>query len=189
MKNYLFACLLLAAQNVFASDFRNADWGMSIEEVKAGENAKHYGEKQFSSTFQLGYEVKVAGLDAHAMYIFVEDKLVRAGYYFTETHFNDNLYIVDYNNLNEILTKKYGHIKDERKIWHDDLYKNRPQEWGSAISYGHLVMSTKWITSKTRVTLFIQGDNTEIELFIEYISLELERLEKEATEKQTLEDF
>ena len=50
-------------------------------------------------------------------------------------------------------------------------------------------MSTKWITDRKKVNLFIHVDNAKIVLSIEYVSLEFERIEKEVSVKQVLEDF
>ena len=47
MGKYILVYFLLAAQALSAGDFRNAEWGMSIEEVKAGEDAKLLLEKKF----------------------------------------------------------------------------------------------------------------------------------------------
>ena len=150
-------------------DFRKTNWGMNKEQVKKTEKGKIVEEDENILT----YQGNVAGLDCFVVYIFAEGKLVRAKYVFTETHSNKNDYILDYNKLKEILIKKYGKPIEDSQLWRNDLYKDDYQNWGFAVSLGHLVYFALWETPSTSIAMMLDGENYEINLQIEYLSKEL----------------
>ena len=101
-------------------DFRKANWGMSKEQVKATEDKK----PDFEDNTMLSYEVTISEKDFECAYLFLEDKLYGSGYLFFGEHTNKNLYIDDYEELKEILTKEYGKPKIDKVTWKNDLFKN-----------------------------------------------------------------
>ncbi len=86
-------------------DFRSVRWGMSQAEVKQNES----GEPGYEDPSDLEWTAVVAELPCTLTYMFVADKLVRAGYVFTNEHSHKNGYITDFCNL-----KKRGTIEE---IW------------------------------------------------------------------------
>lgn len=58
-----------------------------------------------------------------------------------------------------------------------------------AVSCGHLVSFNAWVTPDTNVNLGIFGDNYEVSLYIDYVRVELGRLETEAKEAAALDDL
>jgi len=101
-------------------DFRKTNWGMSKEQVKATEDKK----PDFEDNTMLSYEVTISEKDFECVYLFLEDKLYGSRYLFFEEHTNKNLYIDDYEELKEILTKEYGKPKIDKVTWKNDLFKN-----------------------------------------------------------------
>ena len=101
-------------------DFRKTNWGMSKEQVKATEDKK----PDFEDNTMLSYEVTISEKDFECVYLFLEDKLYGSGYLFFGEHTNKNLYIDDYEELKEILTKEYGKPKIDKVTWKNDLFKN-----------------------------------------------------------------
>ena len=101
-------------------DFRKTNWGMSKEQVKTTEDKK----PDFEDNTMLSYEVTISEKDFECAYLFLEDKLYGSGYLFFEEHTNKNLYIDDYEELKEILTKEYGKPKIDKVTWKNDLFKN-----------------------------------------------------------------
>jgi len=101
-------------------DFRKTNWGMSKEQVKAIEDKK----PNFEDNTMLSYEVTISEKDFECAYLFLEDKLYGSGYLFFGEHTNKNLYIDDYEELKEILTKEYGKPKIDKVTWKNDLFKN-----------------------------------------------------------------
>jgi DNA repair exonuclease SbcCD ATPase subunit len=111
--------LILFAEEV-KYDFRKTNWGMSKEQVKATEDKK----PNFEDNTMLRYEVTISEKDFECAYLFLEDKLYDSGYLFFGEHTNKNLYIDDYEELKEILTKEYGKPKIDKVTWKNDLFKN-----------------------------------------------------------------
>lgn len=101
-------------------DFRKTNWGMSKEQVKATEDKK----PDFEDNTMLSYEVTISEKDFECAYLFLEDKLYGSGYLFFGEHTNKNLYIDDYEELKEILTKEYGKPKIDKVTWKNGLFKN-----------------------------------------------------------------
>ena len=166
-------------------DFRKTTWGMSkiqVEKMEKGKIVKEEGNL-------LAYQGNVGGLDCFILYIFAEEKLVRAKYVFTETHSNKNDFISDYNNLKETLIKKYGKTCNDSQLWKNDLYRDDYQYWGFAVSLGHLVYQAIWETSNTKIFLALHGENYDIILEIEYQSKKLKELEEKVKEKEALDKF
>jgi len=122
----LVICCLLAGTNLILLaketeyDFRKTNWGMSKEQVRATEE----WEPDLEEHTILSYKVTVSEKDFECAYLFLEDKLYGSRYLFLEEHANKNLYIDDYEELKEVLTKKYGKPKIDQITWENDLLKN-----------------------------------------------------------------
>jgi len=179
----IFTSILFAEEIKY--DFRKTNWGMSKEQVKATEDKK----PDFEADTTLGYDVTISGKDFACIYSFLEDKLYNSGYFFTGKHTNKNLYIDDYEELKETLTKKYGKPKmDIPGLWKNDLYKDDKSHWGMAISVGHLAYGNSWETPNTKISLMLSGDNYKIKLVLFYTRKELEEWVKQI-KKVSSRDF
>lgn len=145
--------------------FRNTVWEMRKDEVKKCEDAEFVDENEEG----IAYEDTLLNLNTIILYNFDSDgKLYRAGYLITEKHSYENSYIDDYNSLLCALKEKYGTPEDEKTIWRDDLYKDNPEDWGFAVSLGHLIYKSNWETDETKITLGLTGDNYECTLVVQY---------------------
>ena len=111
--------LILFAEEV-KYDFRKTNWGMSKEQVKSTEDKK----PNFEDNTMLSYKVAISEKDFECTYLFLDDKLYGSGYLFFGEHTNKNIYIDDYEELKEILTKEYGKPKIDKVTWKNDLFKN-----------------------------------------------------------------
>ena len=118
MKKNVSILILFAVEAKY--DFRKTNWGMSKEQVKTTEDKK----PDFEDNTMLSYEVTISEKDFECVYLFLEDKLYGSRYLFFEEHTNKNLYIDDYEELKEILTKEYGKPKIDKVTWKNDLFKN-----------------------------------------------------------------
>jgi len=162
-------------------DFRETNWGMSKEQVKAMEK----GEIVLETEREVDFMVPDFDDNFKCGYLFLEDKLYRSLYLFIGEHTNKNDYINDYERLKETLTKQYGKPRLDKVTWKNDLYKDNQQEWGTAIGIGHLSYNAFWETSTTEIILILFSVNSEITLFNAYISKELREWAKEIKEKET----
>jgi len=167
-------------------DFRKANWGMSKEQVKVAEKNKI--EIEDEEVIAIG-RVEIDKKECIYVYHFLEDKLYRAGYGFMEKHTNKNLYINDYESLKEILTKKYGKPEIDKVIWKNDLFKSAKQDWGTAISIGHLEYFSSWETPTTYINLGLNGDNYKISLTLGYESRELKEWSDKILEERAKSNF
>lgn len=165
--------------------FRNMPWGSSIATIKSNETATFVTEQEGI----IGFSGTVAGFDALIVYIVVGDKLTRGKYILQEKHMNGNDHISDYNNLKEMLTKKYGTPETDKTIWKNSLYKDDTEHYGTAISVGHLVYYAKWKLGDLTIALYLHGDNFNTKCEVEYSSQRMSVIEKAAREKSNLGDL
>jgi hypothetical protein len=163
-------------------DFRSAHWGDSAAAVKSYESAKLLE----AAADGLAYDGETAGLKASILYQFVDDKLVSGGYVFNGRHVNTNLFINEYTALQGLLKEKYGAPKAEKMVWHSDLFRNDPAQWGTAVASGALTYFSAWETPETKITLVLTGDNFKVNFGLQYRSRRLENLEAAATRKGKL---
>lgn len=179
---FMVLCSTLMAQTPTDTtyDFRKIRWGMSVSQVIASELEKPVSE----SPDVIVFETEIVGFPCGLGYIFVRDTLVRAKYIFSQKHTNRNLYLDDYTKIKQALTKKYGKPKEDDKVWSDDLYKNKPDDWGMAVCVGHLLLHAGWVTPSTNIHLWLSGDNYEVSLQAEYSSLKFGDFEKNNKESK-----
>jgi hypothetical protein len=171
---------LVAAQTEKPADFRKTSWGMTREQVKAVESSKLIKEDEHG----LFYSSELSGFGEVLIgYIFAEGKLVRTSYISQVRHTNSNAFIEDFSKIKSILTEKYGRPESDDVVWLDNLYKDDPDNWGMAVSAGHLVYDTVWKTKTTKILEKLKGDNFDVTLIVQYTSLELSGLE-EAKDKE-----
>ena len=172
--------LMKEIQAIAKRDFRKTNWGMDKKTVKLTEPDDPTSEEDSAMI----YSRKVAGMDVLIGYIFVLDKLVRAKYMFHQQHENLNQYITDYNNIKKDLEKKYGKATKERTIWSNDLYTKIQSQWGTALGLEYVTFLSFWDTPKTEITLTLKGENSKIDLWLEYKSKALAKLEKTGNGKE-----
>jgi len=181
----ILLCASVAIAEETKYNFRRVKWGMTKAQVKAAETSKLRDENNDG----LLYRTKAATLSTNLLYSFAENKLVRAGYMFKDTHSNENAYIDDYQRVKRILTKKYGQPEKDREKWSNDLYKSRRQDWGVAVSIGHLIYLSEWRTTRTTIRLGLIGDNFKITHVVQYISIKLAPLAEKQKKSKEADDF
>jgi len=165
--------------------FRQTFWGMNRDAVKATEVIEIDSEQDD----WLAYKGQVANLDTFIIYYFVANKLVKSRYAIIEKHSERNDYIRDYLNTKRALTDKYGHpIKDETN-WKNRLYADDKEQFGFAVSLGHLQLWATWETDATEILLTLKGDNYQISLMADYMSKQLRPLREAESKKESLSDF
>ena len=165
--------------------FRSSCWGDSAEKIKATETT----EPEFDTHDLLGYNTDIAGLSALAVYHLINGHLVMGRYSITEPHAEDNAYLSDFENIKNLLKKKYGPSDGSKTYWINDLYKDDYERWGMAVSCGHLSCFEIWDMEDTHIELQLNGDNYKIELFIIYYSKSRKHLIDSHVEQAQLENL
>ena len=154
--------------------FRKAKWGMDSKSVLASEKVQPVQNADGVMTFK----DRLLGKDVYAAYIFAGDVLVRGKYVLSAKHMNaTDYYTEDYDGFLKALTQKYGKPIKKEVIWKNDLYKDDPSEWGTAISVGHMIAYANWTVEDTEIALIIYGDNFDVTVAVEYMSKLLEPVE------------
>jgi hypothetical protein len=146
-------------------DFRNTFWGMTQYEVEQAEGGTVI-EK--SDDWLIFYDADVGGMSATIAYGFDNGELSNGMYMFEAEHNNGNAYIDDFTDLKDQLIDLYGQPIVYELLWTDDLFKNDPQNYGVAVSYGHLSYLATWETESTQLTLHLHGDNHDTSLTLIY---------------------
>lgn len=153
-------------QHSDVSGFRNARWGMTKKEVKSTEDSAAFVSD--NGDF-LHYRDTIDGLKVMAVYRFSGGHLVLGKYIFLNKHVNKNKYLIDYEKLKGLLTKKYGVPTSEKDLWLNNLYRDSPSDWGMAISTGHLAKYVTWELGRTTVSMLLHGDNFKVSLGVDYM--------------------
>ena len=149
-------------------NFRSSHWGDNKSDVILQEGQPNIFAGQEGADDNYSFNTFVADMHCQVCFQFIEDKLVSGVYYFKQSHTNQNDFIKDYNNLFELLSKKYGApIKDE-EIWSNELYRDELDQYGFAVSIGHLSYLARWIDDVTEINLALMGDNYQADLILTY---------------------
>ena len=147
-----------------ASDFRDSEWGMSKEQIELLEKTQPvYPEKD-----TLTYIGKVADLQVNIIYKFTDNKLKVGTYKFITKYANNNVYLRDYEKINDFLDLKYGKPEIRKETWNNESYKDRKGYYGNAVSIGYYVLESKWSNGKTIIIHQLSGSNNIIDHSIDY---------------------
>ncbi|UAM96827.1 hypothetical protein K8354_10850 [Polaribacter litorisediminis] len=167
------------------SDFRIANWGDSKESImlKEGKADKAGIDKAYM------FEDYVASLDCKVLYIFSNNKLSMSKYIFNIIHTNKNDYIEDFKKLVSIVSEKYGKPSYNVTEWKNSLFKDDIEQYGFAVSLGHLLYNAGWSNDKTGITVALYGENYKTTLLVQFVSKKYEQLKDEADRKQNINKF
>lgn len=153
-------------------DIRNIKWGATKEQVIAAEGKQPDENVGTVLTF---YDVTAGGYPANVFYQFNdEDECYSVSYLLTTTHTNDNDYIDDYQSLKRKMSEKYGDPTIDEETWSQSLFKDNPEYYGLAVASGHLSYLTMYNTDKMSVTMFLNGDNYQINTLLMYVAKGIE---------------
>lgn len=155
-----------------SAGFRNALWGMTKEQVKASESSEFVKEGRLDGDMAglelLTYKTGELGASAFIAYYFAGDALTRARYIIAETHSDTNAYIQDFKKFKDQITDKYGAPARDQKIWSNELFKDDPSRYGTALASGHVTYVAEWYPKETVIQLLMRGDNFKVTLWVEY---------------------
>jgi hypothetical protein len=131
------------------------------------ERGMFFGESKASPKYpgvsSMYFRDIVAGLDSRIYYFFSQkEEVFRIVYVFQRQHVDRNRYIGDYLRIRTMLIRLYGEPKIDGRIWDIDFYRDKPDEWGTAIAYGHMHYRTGWEDGGTLIRLTLCGIDLRI---------------------------
>ena len=153
----LVILLLVLPLWLYAGDFREAYFGMSLEEIKALES-----DFRHDALAQILYgPVELIGLKSEATYSFNENNVFVAGSYsIRKKHKNPQVWLNRFMSLESHLTTKYGTPAAKQIMsWSNTLHKDNKEHWGLAIQKRHLSILSRWEVKDKRVLLHIEGSH------------------------------
>lgn len=169
------------------ADFREAVWGMTQAQVIATERNRPVRTSESGGEIVLQYGASNMGaMNGRPIYIFANDKLVRAKFLVEEEHSDNNEFIRDFHEVESLLREQYGKPKDERAIWEDDSTQDETKNYldqdratassilpsdrlvGLALALGHLRLYTIREGGRTKVLHVLAGADHQITHQIEY---------------------
>lgn len=161
----LTVCVAESSSEVFT--FRNGiTFGMTKSDVMSLE-ADPPTESDDKALLYAG--VKAAGVNADVLYQFENDSLVSIATWFADKHSNDNDYISDFNQVDDALRIKYGEgVPFGYYHWKNSLFADDKEQYGLAISAGHLVVISSWVVGECEFSHVLYGDNYKISHMILY---------------------
>lgn len=172
---FLFVAILTSSLIAQTTDnklthFRDVEFDKTVAEVKAIEKNKLLTELEGDNNgLILIYNGTVVGYNFYIKYFFINDRLLAGELKYSEKHTSKNIYIERYNSLATKLSRKYGEPSKKKVTWRDDLYRDDPDEYGFAVSLGHLRYHSRWDYDNGTIALILNGDNYEVDLSILYI--------------------
>ena len=147
MKKLLLLLLIIPLIS-FGQDFRKMSFGQSIEELKETYPTIEFTVEKEMGTFILSHEDIVGGLETTVGYIFLENKFSTGVYDFERLNVfksADDRY-KDFKNISNPLNNKYEMV--ENNTWHDDYYKDDPNEYGFALRLGNVDFGEEYSKEK-----------------------------------------
>jgi len=159
----LFLTIMLVGLPANAADFRGVSWGATAAEIQKAEGRK----ADNASPQGLIYVTTLAGIKCLAMYGLKGGQLSSGVYSFVEHRKNNGLYILDFEKINDLLTKKYGspQIADQ---WVNETYKNKPKLHGTALWLGHLSKISGFTNGETSIAHVLNHEDEKISHRIYY---------------------
>jgi len=174
-------CCLAMAGAAHGADFRNAAWGMTLNEVIALHPQQLPADRRLN---RIAFDGKLAGLDVLIYYRFDETGALAGAGYEIATQGRDDLAVIDdYQLLNTLLQQKYQDSQAPRLSWRNRIFEPKPDEWGRAVRIGHLTYDWSYSAERTDISHSLSGNRRSIQHVLRY------EARGEQSSKDVLEDL
>jgi hypothetical protein len=137
------------------SQFRKVSWGMSKADVRAREQGIPVNEDNDA----LYYEGSLVGSPCLVAYHFERGHLVSGSYVIDNA--DDVSDVTDFEQLKEMLTKKYGSPNYDQADWKEPYRSIGVRTYGDyakAVARGDVILRAGWETRDTRIWLVCTED-------------------------------
>lgn len=144
--------------------FRNTKWGDSKDTVKRYETAEYVGNAGDDN--YLLYSTKLNSKEVNLIYTFQNDKLVQGAYMLSndeETYYK----IQYYDDIKEILTKKYGKPSRDKINIINSLAEYASDD-AMAIDLGYLSYTALWNTKDSDICIGLTKRDDEVMFLLNY---------------------
>lgn len=161
--------MLITSPSSWASDFRNATWGMLFDEVIA----LHAGE--LPADRRIGYVAFssiLADLEVEIFYRFdADEQLVAAGYVIQAEPERSQMALDDYGKLNQLLRKRYPQSEEPRQLFTKQTFAQDPKQWGRALRVGQLSLAWQHEEPRTQISHTLRGNRRALAHVLEYTAI------------------
>lgn len=138
-------------------DFRGANWGMSIAEVKKTERRKPETEKEDSLTYNGRYKDVLTQIN----YKFEDGKLYRGGVLYITKQKSPAAYMSYYEVLKKDITDSYGDpVVDGEKKTNPDAVID-PDNKAASVCKGDMMVASQWNLPRSMVILMMNGNGED----------------------------
>ncbi|MBE0598448.1 MAG: hypothetical protein IH614_14370, partial [Desulfuromonadales bacterium] len=111
----------------------------------------------------------MAGLEAFAIYLLTDDRLVQTKYFFPQKHWREEAFLDDYARVEEALRQRYGQPLKSEELWRQGGAAER-SNLGRMIAVGQVVLKSYWEEGETLITHVLRGENLAISHEVVYAS-------------------
>lgn len=150
---------------------------MSFKNLIVGESTKKDFIKMFPNYFAIesdegeenelyGVKSKIKEIDILIGAGFIDNILENIGFVTLHDRVNPYNFIIDYNDIQNELIKKYGKYDSFEPEWLNKLYYDNELDYGKAAIYGHLILRTEWLLLNGSVKLILKGENYKAEILL-----------------------
>ena len=153
------------------SDFRNVNWGMTLQHVKNSEKLRLITEEDKF----LEYEYTLIGIRCKIFYYFRSNLLIKAQYRINRKHHDPANFNRDYLALKRYLIGLHGDPYTDQDTWYDNQYKSDKTKWGFAVSIGFLTRIAIWKNNRSKIIIEMLGENHKAFIHIKFTSLDISR--------------
>lgn len=144
-------------------DFRNATWGMTMDEVIESEGK----DPDLQDKEMVGYHDVKLGTISTLLYYKFEDNSLYAGLYLSdEVHTNTLKYLDDYNSMKDLYIEKYSEPSKDEVVWSDKTFSD---DIAYSLMFGYVEYFTVFTENNTNILFHMNGDNGDVSFSITYI--------------------
>jgi len=126
---------------------------MAMDEVKSSEANTPTEEKNNIIVYKGDY----LGMPTTLGYVFIDDKLVKAGYLIHERYEDADDYIKSYERIKGSIMDDFDPPTLDEIKWLDEEKTDQTGDSGKAVCEGEVIYKSEWIAGDTFITLLLEG--------------------------------